>query len=144
MKINPADLARAFQNGLMSATAKKPRVTIPAPPSSNHLFRNATNRKTGKPIRVKSNEYNDWIASVLGELATLAPPASYPCRYRLLLTGKWNVLRDGENAQKGVLDAAIKAGVIPDDSLKYIWGGSWDYEGGLGEARITLWFEVIP
>jgi Holliday junction resolvase RusA-like endonuclease len=142
MKINPADLDRALQNCLISATAKKSRVTIPAPPSSNHLFRGATNHKTGKSIRVKSNEYTAWIASVLGEVAALAPPASYPCRYRLLLTGKWNVLRDGENAQKAVLDVAVKAGVIPDDSLKYIWGGEWSYRGGVGEPMVTLWFEA--
>ena len=42
-------------------------IELPMPISVNKAFATVMNKKTGKPIRVKSNEYKDWI-----EIANLA------------------------------------------------------------------------
>lgn len=114
------------------------RVTLPAPPSANALFI----VRDGK--RVKTREYKAWLSQVAPLLSLLASPASYPCRYQMLLAGKWNIQRDGANAEKGAVDAAVAAGVITDDSLKYVRGGNWVYEQGEGAPTVTVWFEPLP
>jgi hypothetical protein len=110
------------------------RVTLPAPPSANSLFV----VRDGK--RVKTREYKAWLARVAPLLALLRSPPSYPCRYHLHLTGKWNIQRDGANAEKAAIDATVVAGVIPDDSLKYVRGGEWTYEPGQGDPLATVSF----
>jgi hypothetical protein len=114
------------------------RVTLPACPSANNLFATFNGR------RIKSREYKAWLDRATPLLAILAPPASYPCRYRMHLAGKWNVLRDGQNVEKATIDASVAAGVITDDSLKYVHGGEWTYEKGDSEPTVTVWFEPLP
>ena len=111
-------------------------VTVPIPPSTNNLY---VNLKRGG--RVPSKEYTAWQKAVMELVARLRPPVSYPCKFFCLLSGKVFQQRDGDNCQKPLLDMCKKAGVIADDSLKYVRGGVWHYEPEAGEPTATIWFE---
>lgn len=135
MQVQP-ELARklALQSGKM-----QDRVTLPCAPSANNLF--ITIRKTGR--RVKSPDYRKWLDEVVPALAFLNAPVAYPCQYHILLAGKVNVLRDGANVEKATIDACVKALVIPDDSLKYIRRGFWEWAPGKDEPTVTVWFTPL-
>lgn len=135
MQVEP-ELARklALASGKMCG-----RVTLPIAPSSNNLF--LTIRKTGR--RVKTPEYRKWLDEVVPAMAFLNSPASYPCLYRILIAGKVNIRRDGANVEKAVIDAAVKALVVPDDSLKYIRCGTWAWQPGKQDPTVTVWFEKL-
>jgi len=112
-----------------------PRVRLDTPPpTTNNLF-----TQCGKQ-RVKSAEYRAWLRYAVPVLRTLARPA-LPCRYSYLLVGKWLRRCDGANREKGLVDAAVQAGVIPDDSLEYVRGGVWDWLPTEAEPAVLLWFE---
>lgn len=113
------------------------RVTVPLPPSANALF-----IVKGK-YRVKSPEYRAWLGAAVPALAFLNSPAGYPCRYRILLAGRVNVQRDGANVEKALIDACVTAGVITDDSLKYVRRGEWEWAPGAHEPAVTVWFEKL-
>lgn len=117
-------------------------VTVPIPPSANNLFFNLT-PKRGKRRggRVPSKEYTAWKKIADPLVARLKPPASFPCKFFYLLTGKVNQARDGDNCSKPLLDATVRAGVIPDDKLKFVRGGCWHYEPAAGEPVAIIWFE---
>lgn len=133
MKFSPEETRKiAVQSGRL-----QPRVTLPAPPSANNLF------ATVKGHRVKSSEYKAWLAKAVPLLAFLAGPKAYPCRYRILLCGTLNILRDGANTEKAAIDAIVAAGVIPDDCLKYVCGGVWEFEKSDREPTLTVWLEEV-
>lgn len=133
MKLSPEQARKiAVQSGQL-----QPRVTLPVPPSANNLF------ATVKGFRVKSREYKAWLEQAVPLLAFLAGPASYPCRYRILLAGTLNMLRDGANTEKAAVDAVVAAGVIPDDCLKYVCGGVWGFEKSDREPTLTVWLEEV-
>lgn len=113
----------------------EPRVTLPLPPSANELFVCVRNR------RVKTREYRDWIAAALPLCRRLRPPASLPCTFFFVLEGRVNIQRDGANCEKALTDLCVRAGVIPDDSLKYVLSGYWQAQLGPGEPAVNIWFE---
>ncbi len=102
---------------------------LPVPPSANALFVQGINRRTGKPIRVKTAEYTTWLkdseAALFGVKLFLVPS---PLRIFFTFCGDWNESRDGSNAIKAVEDFLVSIGVITDDSLKHIVAESWEYE----------------
>lgn len=96
-------------------------VELPPPPSTNNLFFTKGKR------RFKTDEYKAWLASAVPILSRLKRP-DLPCEIYLYLIGNWNERRDGSNTVKAVEDALVAAGVIPDDSLKYVRREVWVYE----------------
>lgn len=124
--------------GRATRPGNRERVQLPLPPSTNNLYRNA-----GKRGRVPTREYEAWKAVADGIAATLMPPASYPCRFRWLLHGKINQGRDGDNTLKALLDAAVRVGVIPDDSLKYVRAWVGEYIPSSVKPYATIWFEPM-
>lgn len=87
---------------------------VPIPPSTNHLF--ATVR--GK--RIKSKKYKAWIEEALYALHGWRWKGAYPVAIELTIREKVNALRDADNFLKPTLDALVAAGVIQNDSLKYV------------------------
>lgn len=59
------------------------------------------------------------------------------------MTGAVNMQSDGSNREKALLDAAVAAKVLPDDSLKYVGSGHWRFAPSDGEATVTVWFEPM-
>src|SRR5688572_15621574 len=104
--------------GVTLPPGTKQFVTVPAPPSANNLFATVRGR------RVKSADYRYWLKQVVPVFRELAPP-SLPCKLNVTIDGEVNERRDGGNFQKPIEDALVAAGVIPDDSLKYLREGWW-------------------
>ena len=114
------------------------RVTLPPPTSCNDLH---GVRPDG--VRYTTRQYRDWQNRVVPLLRTLKKPP-LPARLCVALLGRWNPNRDGgANLLKALEDAAVKAGVIPDDSLRYLRSWGMEYAEDAGEARVVLWFEGV-
>lgn len=143
MKLSARQLARV----VFTETPRKPgtldRVELPLPPSNNALFVQTTNRKTGKPLRVKTKEYKVWLAIASPLMVQLKSPDAYPVVCMYLLSGALNEARDGANCEKALTDCAVAMGVIPDDCLKYVASGHWFYDPGPEPPKVVVWFEPM-
>lgn len=141
MGISPDHTAirQARKRGLFSDPQpidRLPRVELPIPPSTNNLYTTTKKRR-----RVKSQQYQRWLARAMPLARRLAKPAALPCRFRCLIQGSPDSRRDGDNMQKPLLDLCVTAGIIPDDRLSVVCGGAWDYIVSEGEPRVVIWFE---
>lgn len=115
------------------------RVQIAPPPSTNNLF------LTSGRKRVQTPEYRAWLAQVVPELSKLERPAVFPVAVVLTLVGrppKINMRRDVGNIEKACGDALVKAGVIPDDCLKYVTRCVQQYR--TSDDGPGVWVEVFP
>lgn len=84
------------------------------PPSINRAFRNV--RGVG---RVKTNEYNAWIRGALMALvAQRAKPVQPPVALSLFIPESTRA--DLSNFTKATEDLLVRAGIIPDDSKKFV------------------------
>ena len=108
-------------------------IELPAPPSTNHLFRNVPG--VG---RVKSTKYKKWIKATKNTVLRLNSPIAYPVGIELTLVGKWNRQRDGENILKPIVDALVANRVLASDNLTCVTGEVWRYEPGPGEPRVRV------
>ena len=113
-----------------------PRITVPLPPSTWDLYYLKGSQ------RYKTTEYKRWIRATDHLWLSLEKPDSLPCCFYALTQGQVNEERDGDNL-KALTDAAVRAGVIPDDSWKYLWDRFESYRRDDGEPRVTCWFEAI-
>jgi hypothetical protein len=116
---------------------RPPVVRFDKPPTTNNLFLSAGRK------RVKTPEYRAWIERNKGEAARLAPPSKFPVRACYRLCGKFNTAADGANYEKPTIDLLVSVGVLPDDKLKYVTGGRWEYAPSSDEPHVLVWLEVI-
>lgn len=65
-----------------------------------------------------------------------------PVRISITIFGA-NLNTDGDNIQKGVVDALVKAGSIRDDCLRYVRSGSWVYAGESDKPGIVVNVEML-
>jgi len=112
-------------------------VILPMPPSVNNLFPSG---KSGK--RFQSPEYKAWIVQATPIMRTMKVPDTLPVRYKYTLLGKMRRSNDGGNKEKAIMDLAVSCGIIPDDNLMYVVGGSWSYEPEHGINGVRL--ELVP
>lgn len=89
-------------------------LTLPLPPSDNNLF--ATVRRGNKMVRVKTKAYREWQASLS------LPAVTVPCpvRIHIYVRGEVSERFDLGNLEKGAVDSIVAAGIIPDDSRRYV------------------------
>ena len=129
----------ARQNGLLGETSTpcntSARLTLP--PSTNNLF------ITVKRRRVKSPQYRAWIEENRGEAGRLATPTAFPVRVAIEVHGKLNVRRDLDNIIKPTLDLLVSAGVLPDDNVRHVTGGRWEYHPSADEPHVVVWWEEV-
>ena len=118
----------------------KGRVVVLLPPTTNNLFRNLPGRG-----RCRTARYNAWIEKSQPILATLKPPKEFPCEVCLLIVpGKdWRQSSDVANREKAITDALVKAGVLPDDSCRFVCGVRIGLAGKTTMPRsfVQVWFE---
>lgn len=127
----------ARQNGLLGerSLSCKTNAHLSLPPSTNNLFITVERR------RVKSPEYRAWITENEAEAGRLATPTAFPVRVRIEVHGKLNVRRDLDNIIKPTLDLLVSVGVLPDDNVKYVTGGRWEYHPSADEPFVRVWWE---
>jgi Holliday junction resolvase RusA-like endonuclease len=93
-------------------------LTLPMPPSTNHLFSSATKTaKDGRQYsgRVKSQVYRQWIAAAVAEIRhQKAPHFAGPIKIDVACERK-SPLSDIDNRLKSTLDALVAAHVLIDD-----------------------------
>ncbi len=110
-------------------------VTLPLPPSTNHLFATVRGR------RVKSKAYKAWLAEVAPLLVELRRPKTLPAEIHATVFGKVNANRDLDNLMKPLGDSIVLAGVLPGDSIKYVTLWSIGY-GGAAQMEPCALIEV--
>lgn len=112
---------------------------LPMPPTTNNLY--PTVLRGGRPVRVKSKQYTDWLngagylinaAAAKARAEGMALPLS--CEVSLSLTiQRPRKGSDVTNRNKAVEDALVAFGVIKDDSYvsdaRQVWAR--DGEGGI-------------
>jgi hypothetical protein len=116
----------------------KHHVTVPLPPSTNHLFVTVGKR------RVKSMEYRNWLIRAYSRMVELIVPTSYPIEIRVLVSGRVNPNRDLDNVQKALGDSLVASGTIVGDSLKYVTKWVVEYVGGDGEPCADVYLTPRP
>lgn len=95
-------------------------VRIPAPPSTNNLFYNASGKG-----RVKTDRYRTWL-SAAGWSLKEQRPVSVPGRVRIsILMRQPRANADIDNRFKAPLDLLVLHGVIDDD--KNVCGASIEW-----------------
>jgi crossover junction endodeoxyribonuclease RusA len=87
---------------------------LPAPISTNALWRPAKNRVTGKPYMQKSEEYEAWLIEA-GYALNRQHPGSVRGWYSLTVTVGTTCKLDIGNAEKAVSDLLQAHGVIEND-----------------------------
>ncbi|WP_321832601.1 hypothetical protein [Thalassovita sp.] len=98
----------------MSDTA---RLILPAPISSNNVFANVRGRG-----RKRTPRYNQWRreAKQLLDLQGPLPMFSAPVTITYLIGERGVGNMDSGNAEKAYTDALVKAGIIVDDSRRWV------------------------
>ena len=121
---------------VLPSTGTAERVTLPIPPSANHLY--PTNRQ-GR--RYMSGEYHDWREACHPTIRTMRAAQRYPVVVHIRLTGQVrNMGRDVANLEKATTDSLVSCGVLIDDKLKCVRGVYPHYEPDDGPERIEVWF----
>lgn len=92
-------------------------LALPGPISTNNLFRNVPGRG-----RVVSKDYADWKKRAAGCIAAHVPMPRFalPVEITLFVGERGVGQMDSDNTAKAYLDALKAAGVIHDDSRKWV------------------------
>lgn len=123
------------EKGLLPANlpaVTSPFVVIPRSPSVNNLY------ITRGKFRVKSPAYRAWLELVVPLLTALPKPERFPVRVVVTLIEKVHRGMDGDNAIKSVIDSCVKAGVFPNDNLKYITAVEFAYRPAPGMTGVRV------
>jgi len=93
---------------------KRLRVKLPWPPSVNHYWKARGSRRFISP------QARAWLDEAVLLLRASRVRFSGAVVIRMRLSPPDRRRRDGDNLEKAVMDALVKAGVIKDDSLAYV------------------------
>lgn len=107
--------------------------TLSVPPSANKLFANVPGKG-----RVKASAYRAWIR---GELKALMAQRARPigARASVAITLPNGTRSDCDNKIKATCDLLVRAGVLQDDSPKYLGSVSATF----GDVKM-MEVEVLP
>jgi Holliday junction resolvase RusA-like endonuclease len=101
-----------------------PNVSLPIPPSTNHLWRVVSRRV------VRSRRYAAWRGQAADLLRMQLPRVTrYPVAVQVTIHGGrgWRADRDLDNVLKAVLDALVASERLVDDSTQYVRSVRLDY-----------------
>lgn len=89
-----------------------------APISANDMY-----VPIARGVMRKSRRYRQWLETVIPQMqAQLRPPTRFPVDIEVTVVGgrDWHDDCDIDNALKPVVDALVKAGILPDDRARYV------------------------
>lgn len=104
------------------------RVILPPPISVNNLFENVPGRG-----RVTTKEYSAWKREAAKTLAACGPHRQFvgPVEIAYFIGEKGVGQMDAGNVEKAATDALVAAGIIKDDSRKWLRGVSLMWVPGM-------------
>lgn len=107
------------------ATTKPIEITLPCPPTSNNLFKNAGKR------RILTYEYAMWkikAAQALRDVPRWGGP--YPVAVSLVIVRgqKWMESSDVCNREKATIDALVSNGILASDDCRHVRPVTIDYD----------------
>jgi Holliday junction resolvase RusA-like endonuclease len=96
-------------------------------------------------VMCKSAKYNDWIKENVDIVRQMKKPEQYPIHIDILILAdsKWKQRHDTDNCIKPLVDLLVKAGVIPDDSTRYIESIQARHLMGFGKPVVTISYTEI-
>jgi Holliday junction resolvase RusA-like endonuclease len=92
--------------------------SIGPPFSANNMY-----VPTARGRMSKSKKYRQWLEKVVPEIQEkLSPAEAFPIRIEIFVLGGrgWSKQQDVDNVCKPIIDALVKAEIIPDDNNKYV------------------------
>ena len=119
---------------------------IPIPPSTNHLFRATFDRKTGRPKRVVTDEYQAFrIQADIAMRGQLKPCLRYPVEVEVRIVGGLGFpeSRDCDNTAKAVLGSLKEALIIKSDSVRWVNRTIQSYERPSGRSPVATCRVII-
>jgi Holliday junction resolvase RusA-like endonuclease len=122
-------------------------VILPAPPSVNKAYRNASQVEIGRGARgrIKTSDYTSW-ATEAGYAINLAKLKHVPSPVAIhIMIGRVNESRDIDNFAKLILDLLKKHGVITDDSMRHVHRLEiMKFFRGVPEGKVRVWLDTLP
>lgn len=107
-------------------------ITVPAPPSTNALFRNVAGRG-----RVKTAEYKAWLDTA-GWRLKAQRPAAVPGRVVVVIgIERENSCSDIDNRSKALLDLLVSHKIIENDNRVTAFAMAWASKSA-GLARVAV------
>ena len=92
-------------------------------PSKKNGKRIITNSRTGKPMIISSSRHNDWEKSAIASLVLQFVGyrvTDYPVALSLKFWFSNKRAHDLDNVAASIMDVMTKAGILEDDSTKYV------------------------
>jgi Holliday junction resolvase RusA-like endonuclease len=92
-------------------------------PSKKNGKRIITNQRTGKPMIISSARHNEWERQAIAELVLQFAGyrvTDYPVALSLRFFFKNKRAHDLDNVAASVMDVMTKAGILEDDSTKFV------------------------
>ena len=93
------------------------KITLPLPPSANHLFRNGS--VGGKPRRFKTSAYSQWQQTAAIYLKDYRDLRRFPkgdkTRWKAAILAGIDYRRDVDGVIKPLLDFLVQQSLTPDD-----------------------------
>jgi|TARA_Y100000310_G_scaffold238070_1_gene241402 Holliday junction resolvase RusA-like endonuclease len=98
------------------------------PPSTNHLYREVHDKKSGKRFRVKTGPYKKFLKATVGDFLPF-PGLTRPVRISVKIYGGrgWRESADVSNRLKACEDALVKAGRLEDDDCRRVRAVTAEY-----------------
>lgn len=123
---------------------------LPPPLSLNQVYRVVNGRK------IKSKKYREWQEEA-ARMLMLQRPEPFDCSSPIYISYgipmvHWRTGRrvgtntDIDNRVKCLADAIVEAGIIPDDSMKYVRGFWAQWHGNINDAQVRLgasWYDLF-
>ena len=95
---------------------------------------------------VKSKKYNAWIEKNLKiMIEEMSPVDNFPVNIELLVMANhlWRQKNDIDNLAKPLIDLLVKAGIVPDDSSRYIENVHIRYLYISGDPLVRISYESV-
>ena len=95
---------------------------------------------------VKSKKYNAWIEKNLKiMIEEMSPVNNFPVNIELLVMANhlWRQKNDIDNLAKPLIDLLVKAGIVPDDSSRYIENVHIRYLYISGDPLVRISYESV-
>lgn len=101
-------------------------------PSKKNGKRIITNHRTGKPMIISSARHNDWEKGAIAALTLQFAGyrvTDYPVALGLTFYFKDRRAHDLDNVAASIMDVMTKAGILEDDSTKFVNRLTLEYGG---------------